>query len=153
MPEWTKQAWAWLRRRTLYRTRWYRSSRYAAVAMDRIQARDDDEGMDGEQSHNYVTSPVTFQIRDAIMLRLGTPQDTPANRLAARREGLAYLEGQRSEEGRWHGMRDKHAVSHLMHAVNLVFVPDHEEAVAWRMRNSKYARSRRARYRSANPTF
>jgi hypothetical protein len=98
-------------------------------------------------AHNFQNSPVTMDILASLKLRLGTPPDTNANRLAARRWGLEYLKEITREGAAQHGMRLSHQQRHLTHAINWLFVPDADEVAAagnratwtWRRRQSHVA--------------
>jgi hypothetical protein len=100
--------------------------------------------------HNWITSRVTLEITAAIKLRLGLMNRTPANEMAAHREGLDYIRSHLGFGGKWKDMRIAHQQLHLVHAVNNAFLPNTEEIKAdkasrsyfWRHRSNQVKRLR-----------
>jgi hypothetical protein len=91
--------------------------------------------------HNFLHSKATYELTAMIKLRLGCPEDTAANRIAARYEGQDVLRRETKEGQQWYGMRIDHQVRHLAHAVNLVFIPDQDDILANDVTKSAVARS------------
>jgi hypothetical protein len=129
---------------------------YRAAEVE-VHVRQERLALDAGGGHNFATSRFTFALSEEIKLRMGCPEDNQANRLSARSEGLRILrdwaaapnpnadDEAAQQGGRAWGMRKTHLVSHLAHAVNLVFLPSHDDIVIGDMTRSSAWHRRRER--------
>lgn len=110
----------------------------------------------GDAAYNHFNSRVTWDVTAAIRLRLAQPEArevTVADRLAARREGLAYLRDVTREGQRYFGLRDAHAAEALNAAVHLAFIPTDVDVLGGQLERAYVREWRRRELVGDSPGF
>jgi hypothetical protein len=96
------------------------------------------------RSRTRLPGNLVFELSERVRLRMGSCNDTQANRLAAHREALDVMRRLIEVEKvpQWVSVRVAHKSTLVLHAVNLVFLPTDDEIMAARAARSAYWRYR-----------